>query len=208
MDELDDLTHEYCQVPVSGGSENVHGKVNILIQNHISRGSIRSFSLISDSNYVITNASRISRALFEIVLRKNWPLLAGRLLKLAKSIERQMWDFETPLRQHPNIKPEMIHKLESRNFTIDKIRELDAKEVGHLLHHPKAGFEVKKAAFEIPILEIEASIQPITRTVLRVRLNLTANFRYVLTKLITLVLPLYSTISTPSSNCFCCVFLN
>ena len=32
--------------------------------------------------------------------------------------------------------------------------------------------------------EIEASIQPITRTVLRVRLNLTANFRYVLTKLI------------------------
>ncbi len=32
MDELDDLTHEYCQVPVAGGSENVHGKVNILLQ--------------------------------------------------------------------------------------------------------------------------------------------------------------------------------
>ena len=37
MDELDDLTHDSCQVPVAGGSENVHGKVNILIQTHISR---------------------------------------------------------------------------------------------------------------------------------------------------------------------------
>ena len=72
---------------------------------------VRSFSLISDLNYVVTNASRIARALFEIVLRKNWPLLAGRLLKFAKSIERQMWDFETPLRQHPNVKHDIINKL-------------------------------------------------------------------------------------------------
>ena len=55
MDELDDLTHTYCQVPVSGGSENVHGKVNILLQTHISRGSVRSFSLISDMNYVVSD---------------------------------------------------------------------------------------------------------------------------------------------------------
>merc|ERR1719270_838379 len=37
MEELDNLTHEYCEVPVKGGSENVYGKVNILIQTHISR---------------------------------------------------------------------------------------------------------------------------------------------------------------------------
>ena len=110
MDELDDLTHEYCQVPVAGGSENVHGKVNILLQTHISRGSVRSFSLISDLNYIVTNASRISRALFEIVLRKNWPLLAGRVLKFSKTIEKQMWDFESPLRQIPTVKAEILHK--------------------------------------------------------------------------------------------------
>ena len=177
MDELDDLTHDYCHVPVKGGSENVHGKVNILLQTHIARGWSKAFSLISDQNYVVTNASRIARALFEIVLRKNWPLLAGRLLKFAKSIERQMWDFETPLRQHPNLKPEIVTKLESRNFTIDKLRELEAKEVGALIHHHRAGHEVKKAAFEIPIIEIEANIQPITRTVLRVRLSIYPKFK-------------------------------
>jgi activating signal cointegrator complex subunit 3 len=65
---------------------------------------------------------RIGRALFEIVLRKNWPLLAGRILKFAKTIERQMWDFESPLRQHPSLKHEILAKLETRNFTLVKQR--------------------------------------------------------------------------------------
>ena len=80
-----------------------------------------------------------------------------------------MWDFETPLRQHPYVKPEILTKLESRNFTIDKLRELDVKELGHMIHHIRAGADVKKAAWEIPQVEIDASIAPITRTVLRVK---------------------------------------
>ena len=128
---------------------------------------------------MVTNASRIVRALFEIVLRKNWPLLAGRILKVAKTIERQMWDFETPMRQHPAVKLEILTKLESKNFTVDKLRELDHKEIGHLIHHVRAGTDVKKASWEIPMVEIEASIQPITRTVLRVRLTVDSKFRYI-----------------------------
>ena len=177
-DELDELTMENCEVPVKGGAENVHGKVNILLQSHISRGRLNSFSLISDQNYVVQNASRISRALFEIVLRKNWPLLAGRILKCAKTVERQMWDFENPLKQHPHVKPEVLNKLENKNFTLHRLREMDSKEIGQMIHHAKAGSEVKKAAFEIPTVELEATIQPITRTVLRVRLKVTPNFRW------------------------------
>ncbi len=41
-----------CVMPVSGGSENSYGKVNILLQTYISRGSIENFSLVSDSAYV------------------------------------------------------------------------------------------------------------------------------------------------------------
>ena len=178
MEELDDLTSEYCEVPVAGGTENVYGKVNILMQTHISRGRVKAFSLVSDQAYVVTNASRIARALFEIVLKKNWPLLSGRLLKFSKTLERQMWDFESPLRQHPLIKYEVLTKLEEWNITIDKLRELDIKEIGRLIHHNKAAADVKKAAYEIPMVEIEASIQPITRTVLRVRLTITPNFRW------------------------------
>lgn len=54
LDELDDLTKQFCWLKVWGGSENVHGKVSILIQTYISRGFIKSFSLMSDQQYVIT----------------------------------------------------------------------------------------------------------------------------------------------------------
>lgn len=178
LDELDNLTQDNCEVAVTGGAENVHGKVNILIQTHISRGRVNSFSLISDQNYVVTNAGRIARALFEIVLRKNWSLLAGRVLKFAKTIERQMWDWETPLKQHPAVKFEVLSKLEARNFTLDKLKEMDPKEIGHMIQHVRAGGDVKKAAMEIPLVELEATIQPITRTVLRVKLVVSPNFRY------------------------------
>ena len=178
LSELDYLMSEYCGVAVSGGSENVYGKVNILLQAHVSRAKINAFSLVSDQNYVVTNASRIARALFEIVLRKNWPLLAGRVLKLAKTIERQMWDYETPLRQHPAVKYDIVTKLEHRNFTLDKLRDLDSKEIGHLLHHVRAGSDIKRAAHEVPLVSIEATIQPITRTVLRVKLMISPDFRW------------------------------
>ena len=40
---------------------------------------------------------------------------------------------------------------------------MDSKEIGQMLNHPKAGVDVKKAALEIPVVEMDASIQPITR---------------------------------------------
>ena len=178
MNELDDATHDYCELAVKGGAENVHGKVNILLQTHISRGRMRSFSLISDMTYITTNAPRLARALFEIVLRRNLPLLAGRLLRFAKCVENQMWDFNHPLKQHPGLKPELVAKLETRNFTVDKLRELDAAEIGHLVHNVSAGGHIKRAAEEIPMLDLEATIQPITRTVLRVRLTIKPKFRW------------------------------
>lgn len=84
LDELDGYLHTYCELPVSGGSENIHGKVNILLQTYISRGPVNAFSLISDQSFIVQNASRIARALFEIVLRKNWPLMSGRVLRVSK----------------------------------------------------------------------------------------------------------------------------
>ena len=178
MDELEDAVHDNCELPVKGGKENVHGKVNILLQSHISRGRMHSFSLISDMTYINQNASRIARALFEIVLHKNLPLLSGRMLRFAKTVEKQMWDFEHPLKQHPLLKPELAAKLENRNVTLERLREMEPSEIGHLIHHVSMGNFVKRSAQEIPVLDIEVSMQPITRTVLRVRLLVTANFRW------------------------------
>lgn len=40
------------------------------MQTYISRGMLNSFSLISDQSFIVQNATRITRALFEIVLRR------------------------------------------------------------------------------------------------------------------------------------------
>ena len=54
---------------------------------------------------------------------------------------------------------EVLDKLEKKNFTLDRLREMDSKEIGHLIHHVRAGGDVKKAAMEIPVVELEATIQ-------------------------------------------------
>jgi activating signal cointegrator complex subunit 3 len=48
---------------------------------------------------------------------------------------------------------------------------------GDLIRNPKAARHVKKCADEFPLLEMEASLHPITRTVLRIRLTITPNFK-------------------------------
>lgn len=49
---------------------------------------------------------------------------------------------------------------------------------GHMLHHVNVGLSVKQCVHQIPSITMEASIQPITRTVLRVRLIITPDFRW------------------------------
>jgi hypothetical protein len=49
---------------------------------------------------------------------------------------------------------------------------MTAAEVGAMINHPKMGAMVLKTASYFPRLELEATIQPITRTVLRVQLSI------------------------------------
>lgn len=71
MDELDNLTKDNCELEVMGGSENLHGKVNILMQTYLSRGKIDSFSLISDQAYII----QVRKICYCFLLRRNLKIL-------------------------------------------------------------------------------------------------------------------------------------
>ncbi|XP_039972901.1 activating signal cointegrator 1 complex subunit 3 [Xiphias gladius] len=178
MEELEQLLCNYCELPAAGGVENGYGKVNILLQTYIGRGEVDSFSLISDLSYVAQNAARIIRALFEIALRKRWPAMTYRLLTLCKVIDKRLWGFAHPLRQFPNLSHVVLNRLEEKKLTVDKLKEMRKDEIGHMLHHVNVGLAVKQCVHQIPSITMEASIQPITRTVLRVRLLVTPDFRW------------------------------
>ncbi|XP_011308512.1 activating signal cointegrator 1 complex subunit 3 [Fopius arisanus] len=178
MQELDDLTKEYCELVAQGGAENIHGKVNILIQTYLSRGRVSGFSLISDQAYIIQNALRISRALFDVMLRKNNAIMASRVLNIAKMLEAQQWDMVTPLRQFFCLGPEIIQKIEDRQLTIPRLNDMSVREIGDYLRNQKLAALVKKCCSEFPSIELDAFIQPITRTVLRIKLRLKSTFRW------------------------------
>ncbi|KAM8954511.1 activating signal cointegrator 1 complex subunit 3 isoform 1-T1 [Pelodytes ibericus] len=177
-EELEHLIHSYCELPVAGGVENGYGKINILLQTYIGRGEIDNFSLISDSAYVAQNAARIVRALFEVALRKRWPAMTYRLLNLSKVIDKRLWDWASPLRQFSILPPSVLTKLEEKKLTIDKMKDMRKDEIGHMLHHVNIGLKVKQCVHQIPSITMEAAIQPITRTVLRVRLSINPDFKW------------------------------
>lgn len=177
-DELDELLQNKCELVVPGGVENVYGKVNILLQTYLSKGRVNTASLISDQAYVTQNAVRIVRALFEIMLRRNNAVMAGRLLKLARMFEAQQWDFFTPLRQFDCLSMEVIDKIEQRDLAVYRLQEMDVKEVGSILRDQRAAALVKNCCNELPMLDMEYNLQPITRTILRIRLKLIPQFRW------------------------------
>ena len=95
-------------------------------------------------------------------------------------LEQQLWDFSHPLKQHKHLGPEIQEKLEKKKLSLYTLREMDPDEIGTLIHHKRMGVTVRRCAEEFPQLDCEVSVQPITRTVLRVRLSITPDFRYIL----------------------------
>ncbi|XP_078037665.1 activating signal cointegrator 1 complex subunit obelus [Augochlora pura] len=178
INELQSMSEMYCKLIPQGGVENIHGKVNILLQTYLSRGRISTFSLMADQAYITQNAVRICRALFKIMLRKNNAIMSGRLLEISKMLELQQWNLSSPLCQFSCLSPESIDKIEQRDLTIDKLNDMNVKEIADILRNPKQAALVKECCKELPMLEMEATLQPITRTILRIRLKIYPQFRW------------------------------
>lgn len=78
----------------------------------------------------VQNAARIVRALFEIALRKRWPAMTYRLLNLCKVIDKRLWGWAHPLRQFGTLPPSVLSRMEERNLTVDKLKDMGKDEIG------------------------------------------------------------------------------
>lgn len=56
--------------------------------------------------------------------------MSGRLLTLSKVVEHQLWEFEHPLRQFSELRPELLGKLERGNLTLPRLLEMTENEIG------------------------------------------------------------------------------
>ncbi|KAF9970658.1 activating signal cointegrator 1 complex subunit [Actinomortierella ambigua] len=143
----------------------------------ITQAPLDDFALVSDSGYITQNASRIIRALFEIALNRNWGPVANVLLSLGKSVDKRMWSFEHPLAQF-GLPRDIVNKLEARTHppSIEEMREMSVQELGELVRFQRMGSTIAKCVDQFPTLLLEAQVAPITRNVLRVTLEVTADF--------------------------------
>jgi hypothetical protein len=64
------------------------------------------------------------------------------------------------------LSPEIIAKIEEKKLSMDRLRDMSGLEIGHFIRHVRIGEELRTAVHMLPHMEIHASIQPITRTVL------------------------------------------
>ena len=138
-------------------------------------------TLISDSYFITQSAGRIMRALFEMVLKRGKAFLAARFLTIAKMIDKRLWDFQHPLRQFlgPHLRLEVVVRLEQpKSVPVEELIDMTSGEIGALIRHQTMGAGVLEAVRQLPYMEMEATVQPITRSVLRVTLVLTPAFEW------------------------------
>ena len=61
----------------------------------------------------------------------------------------------------------VMNKIDKLRLTLDKVRDMPAQELGHMINDKRSADFVKKMADKIPKISISASVQPITRTIVR-----------------------------------------
>nr|XP_009758634.1 PREDICTED: U5 small nuclear ribonucleoprotein 200 kDa helicase-like [Nicotiana sylvestris] len=165
-------------IPVKESLEEPSAKINVLLQAYISQLKLEGLSLSSDMVYVTQSAARLMRALFEIVLKRGWAVLAQKALKWCKMISKRMWSVQTPLRQFKGIPNEILMKLEKKDLAWERYYDLSSQELGELIRFPKMGRTLHKFIHQFPKLNLAAHVQPITRSVLRVELTITPDFQW------------------------------
>jgi len=165
-------------IPVKESVEEPHAKINVLLQAYISRLTLEGLALMADLVYVTQSAGRILRAIFEITLKKGWSSVAKTALQLCKMAEKRMWPTMSPLRQFPGCSKDIIQKAERIDVPWANYFDLDPPRMGELLGLPKAGRTVCSLVSKFPRLDVQAQVQPMTRSMLRIELTIKPNFEW------------------------------
>ncbi|EGC38998.1 DEAD/DEAH box helicase [Dictyostelium purpureum] len=175
--ELEKLL-ERVPIPIKENIDEPSSKINVLLQTYISNLKLEGFALIVDMFYIAQSASRITRALFEIVLKKGWAQLAKKILNLAKMIDNQMWSSQSPLRQFHKISPKILNQLERRSIPIEDLYEYNSQQLGSAIQNPSEGIKLFNLIHSFPKLDLTAHVQPILHGLLRVELSITPDFNF------------------------------
>ncbi|CAZ85684.1 unnamed protein product [Tuber melanosporum] len=168
-------------VPVKESIEEPQAKINVLLQAYISRLKLEGLALMADMVYVTQSAGRILRAIFEICLKRGWASVTKTALDLCKMAEKRMWPTMTPFRQFTaaptnQLAPIVTKAERAAEFTWSKYFTMDPPHLGELFNSARAGKLAHSLLERFPRLDVQAQVQPVTRSLLKVELTITPDF--------------------------------
>jgi activating signal cointegrator complex subunit 3 len=197
MDELQRIAASNCPFSLKGaggddaGRTLITGSVDkafVLLQAYISRARVQNFTLISDTNYIASNAGRVARALFEICLKQQKAGPAAKLLRIAKSVDNQNWWFKTPLRHFESeLKESSLSAFENNRMSqgIDKFEitlallDVQADEVANVFKCSKnAAKNIQLYVGLLPYFHMSCDVKPITSGVVKFKITLVSGFEW------------------------------
>ncbi|EFA86469.1 DEAD/DEAH box helicase [Heterostelium album PN500] len=174
--ELTDLSANNCFYQSEVNDK--YSKVKVILQSFLSRARVDGFSLVSDSNYIIQNSSRILRGLFEITMKRGWCSVSKQVLDLCKMIDHQQWHFESPLRQLGILHQETLKKLEEQELGVEDVADMEASELAPIVGNPAIAKSTIRVARQFPKLEFDIEIQPITSSIIKINLQVLPYFEW------------------------------
>lgn len=181
LEELDRLRQEYAEMDtkldVTSGQAQV--KVMILIQTCLSKGYIKSSSLVSDGEYIMQNVVRLAMCLHELAVERNFGTLVSRTLIIAQMLDKRTWHFEHPLCQFKELNDKSInvlHKL--HDIPIEEIRCMKDKDLSFYTKNHSLSKKILHYAKCFPQVTFELIVKPITEGIIRIKLEITPDFKW------------------------------
>lgn len=129
--------------------------------------------------FIQQSAARLLRCLFELAWKKRWASVAVKLLELAIMVDRKLWRSQSPLRQFTAIPEVLVRKLERISDIVwSKYQDLTPQDLGEMVKMPKMGKTLYKFVHMVPRVHIDLRAYPISRSLLRLDVELTPDFEF------------------------------
>ena len=139
-------------------------------------------------NIVFVFSGRVARAIFEMCIHQNLSGAALKLLRLAKSIDNQIWWFQSPLRMFESeigmrpilaIETSLNRKgYDSFGWTVSLL-DMSTDEVRSICKSNKeVAKKVQRFTGMIPRPDLTCSVLPVTAEILRFQVEMIPNFEW------------------------------
>ncbi|KAK6455315.1 RNA helicase-related protein required for pre-mRNA splicing [Scheffersomyces xylosifermentans] len=170
---------EKCPIPIKEKPSDPLAKVNILLQTYISNLTLEGYALMADMTYISQSAGRLLRAMYEIALKKGWASLSKIILNFCKMVSRRMWLANSPFRQFGSIvSRDIIRATESSHLPWLSYFNLDAAELAEAINFKGNSGRAYQLLQKFPKLTLSYYCQPITSSLLRVQVEVVANWEW------------------------------